>query len=172
MEKLVKFEVPHFTTLEEAVSFGLDIVEVLNRLQWLTGDYALAVERDLGSGALEEVARAIGSDIKSLRRCRDVASRYTPKEREMFPKLSWSHYRAAAGVKDRAERIKWLRLADDEGWSCELLSVKINQGDLAEEVMPRLVQCVVCRKWYPVGPNICFTAGHHDELIESQRSLP
>jgi hypothetical protein len=157
MNELVK--IPTFESIDEAVGFLMQVRKALDNLQWLTGDFALKVEQDLGPGALEEVAKQSGVQIGTIRRYRDVAKIYSQEMRVKYPKLSWTHYRNAATTEKPEE---WLEKADNDNWSCELLSVKINHGD--QELPPpepAKVQCVTCGGFYLQGPKICTHNGVH-----------
>jgi hypothetical protein len=159
MNELVEIKLPVFSSLEEAVSYGMELRARVDGLQWHFGDYAVEVEQDLGQGALEEVATEINVQIGTIRRYRDVAKKYPAEIRAKYPRLSWTHFRNAYGAESPET---WLEKADSESWSAGMLSVQVNsKGNVKIEEVPRMVQCVHDNKWYLVGKNVCKENGKH-----------
>jgi hypothetical protein len=143
-----------FQSVDEAVGFGKDLVKHIDNLQWVLGDFAIIVERDLGP-ALSDVAAQMGVEEKTLRRYRDIAKRYPQPLREKFPKLAWTHFKRAAGQPD-AE--KWLELADDNDWSTDMLAIQIRDKGAVTPLpadRPRLVECLTCNGWYMIKGKQC-----------------
>jgi hypothetical protein len=151
--------VPNFQTLEEAVSYGMELREKADFLQWHYGDFAVQVEKSLGP-ILEQVARQIGVDVKTMLRYRDVARKYPPELRDKYKVLSWSHFKSAAGQR---EPEKWLLEAANNNWPVEVLNLQVKtNGQLPPpENRPKMIQCLDCGGYFLIGQPICHTKGQH-----------
>jgi len=135
--------------LEDLVMLGSSIREKTDSLNWYLGDLALEVTKRYDTKALKEFSRLLGIKYATIRRYRLVSESYTPQERELYQKLTWSHFRYAAAMENKLD---WLRRADDQGWSCDKLvaMMKPTAIDDGKVVPPRpdLAFDSVSRLWY------------------------
>jgi len=108
---------------EELISYGLELREKKDNIQWELGDIALQVGTVYGEDRLGEFAGQIGINKNTLRRYR-VVSKAFPKENRL-PFLSFTHHMLMAGHEDR---MFWLQRASDNSWSCEKLDIEMKKS--------------------------------------------
>jgi hypothetical protein len=154
-----EISIPTFQNIEEAVSYGMDLREQADAIQWLYGDYAIQIELDLGRGAIEEVAKQLGLEANTFRRYRDVARKFPRDKRSEFPKLSWTFFRYAYSLP---EPDKVLKQADDDNWTADKVALYARtKGNLPDIIKPKMIQCVDCQGWYLYGKPLCIREGDH-----------
>jgi hypothetical protein len=86
--------------------------------RWRIGQLATLVEKRYGTGTLQRFAEDIGESYPTVRRYRWVVARYDGGLRLRFPRLSFSHFQAVAGLPGR---IRWLERAEGGCWSVDRL---------------------------------------------------
>jgi hypothetical protein len=80
---------------EALASEGLSILQDHDRNRWRLGEIAQLVERGYGKSALRNFANDINIRPPTLYEYHRVTAFYSPDDRDTFPMLTWSHYRAA-----------------------------------------------------------------------------
>lgn len=147
---------------EKFVSFGMIAREQEDKSRWVLGDLAVKVRQIWGREMVISYAKSIFVDKAKLLRYMDVSKAIVPELREEFKKLSWSHFRVAAGQKDPR---KWLEKADDNEWTVELMAIEVKKAH-GEAVPPlekvKIVECVFCRKATLDGPKELICSNFHD----------
>lgn len=147
---------------ESIVSTGMEAKESIDSSRFVLGDLASKVETIWGKDMINEYAKAIGIEKRSLQRYRDVSRKIPSELREEFRHMSWSHFRLASGQIDPR---KWIEKASDEQWSVELLSIRIKEAH-GESVPPipkvKMVECPYCRRVTLIGPPELVCANFHD----------
>jgi hypothetical protein len=117
-------------SLDELKERGALAREVKDGAQWLLGEIAGEVDARYGTSAIAEWAIGVGIGKSSAYRYGYVTERWRQagfstyaEISEAFPALSWTHFDAAAGRTHNPpsidDALAFLRLASDEGWSCE-----------------------------------------------------
>jgi len=115
---------------EEYVSQGIIARESKDNSQWLLGDLALGVKKDYGEDSIGKYATEISVAKNSLKVYRNVASTFEKDMRIFFSRLSFTHFQLCAGQDDPE---KWLKLADDNNWTCEQLAIEIKKTKPVKE---------------------------------------
>lgn len=120
---------------EDLSSAARAIADAHDRNRWALGDIGLKVVRRYGEDSLA----AFVADIKKVRPstmydyCR--ISKFYPRDiRDLFPALSWSHYREAARLGALQRAINVLEQAQDEDMTVESLHALVNE--LLDEPLP------------------------------------
>lgn len=108
---------------EEMISYGLELREKKDIVQWELGDLALQVATIYGEDKLGEFAGRIGINKNTLRRYRLVAKAFKKENRHSF--LSFTHHLIVAAHEDKTF---WLERASDNEWSCEMLEVEMKKA--------------------------------------------
>lgn len=80
---------------EALASEGVSILQDHDRNRWRLGEIAQLVERGYGKSSLRSFANDINIRPPTLYEYHRVTAFYSPDDRERFPLLTWSHYRAA-----------------------------------------------------------------------------
>lgn len=122
---------------EEVCTIGRSFVGDTDLYRWALGDLAGLVKKSYGDNRLGEFAGAINMRKKTLAQYRWLAARFSRESgaREMFPTLSFSHYRAVAGVADFESAMDYLQQAADNAWSVELLELNVKAADSEDGAM-------------------------------------
>ena len=95
--------------------------------QWRIGDIAATIETKWGAHRLEQVAKDADVPLKTLVDYRAVAKRYSLSERS--DKLTWSHHQR---LVSRADRLDWLKKAEEGHWSVAQLMKEVNKASKVE----------------------------------------
>lgn len=128
---------------EELVSVGQTIMEAHDRDRWVLGDLSNKVARRYGDESIRKYAAEINARTSTLYDYSRVSAFYGLERREMFPALTWSHYREAARLETLPVAVEWLEQAQDNGWPIAEMHRQIN-GVLGKPVPPKkLAECVV-----------------------------
>lgn len=113
---------------ESLVAAGQAVTDAHDRNRWAIGDLAMRVEKRYGDGMLEDYASKLKLFPRVLRLYRQIADFYPAENgiRELFPALSWSHYRMCVRLKDLDSACAMLAQASDNNWSARDLTDAIN----------------------------------------------
>lgn len=159
---IIEFNIDGKMTWEEVVSMGLELRERDDNLRWQWGKLADYTWREFGQDGLEKLAREVGKDKMTLRRYALVYTKIPQSLVELYPKLSWTHFRVAAGQDDPVDLANLLKDADDNDWSIEQMSVEArHRKQLKKAVKPTLVLCPDCNRWCIRGGERCQYNGQH-----------
>jgi hypothetical protein len=148
--KMVQEQQVERKSWEQYLSEGMEAREMGDDSAWKLGDLALGIDKDYGEDSLGKYAYAIGVVKKTLQGYRTVAATFSPKTREKYHKLSFSHFKTLAALpKPNA----WLEKADDNDWSVETLTKEVQEEygavkapNLDDEV-PKAYRCPECGLW-------------------------
>lgn len=113
---------------EEILSDAIVALNAKDNSQWLLGDLGLEVENTFGPGMIEEFAIKIGVNKETIRRYKTVSKAWPKEWRKEFVTpdgdycLSHRHFQLLA---PREDRMQWARMAADNQWSCDALTVEL-----------------------------------------------
>lgn len=82
----------------EAVAMGEAFVDQQSSSQMQLGWLAMGIPSEYGKETIKQYARAIGISASGLNAMRWVASGFSPDDVAKFPNLTYSHFKAVAGV--------------------------------------------------------------------------
>jgi len=113
---------------EEWLSVGLIIAKVSGVSNWWMGDW-LRIGLDLKYGDLKKLAEELPYTYGTIRQFKYVADRLELSMR--IDNLSWAHHQLVASL-EADQRIYWLNLAAEKGWSVARLRKEIKGADAME----------------------------------------
>jgi hypothetical protein len=124
------------TTYEEIVATGQKINTSIEQGKWDLGDLANVIK--LTGLPISDYAKDVGCAVRSLQDWAVLAWFYPPDRRDLYPNLSYTHYRDArrAAVKvledlldQRRRAHQLLALASDKGWTIEQFEYELATAD-------------------------------------------
>lgn len=141
-------------TWEEYLVEGLNARESGDMSAWILGDLSTGIQKDYGEDSIGKYAVGIGVAKKTLMNYRTVASSFPTDTRNKYRKLSFSHFKAVAGL-EKPEA--WLEQADDNDWPVEKLSIEVRKAYEGlnppgiEDTPPKVFRCPECGLWRMEG---------------------
>lgn len=114
---------------------GRILVDATDRNRWGIGDLAARAKRKYGEAKLPSFARAIKTGASTVYAYHKVSTFYAVGNRDLFPALSWSHYRYAADMADEAAALAILQEASDREWSAKELQKAVKDTKNGDPVI-------------------------------------
>lgn len=117
-------------TIEEYTEAFKRLELVEGAIHWWYGDLALSYEKEYG--LLTELAELSPFIPETIQNDKWVASRYETSSRDEV--LTFTHHRIAAPL---ADRLKWLKRAEENGWSTRKLEAEIHRWRVSQLALPK-----------------------------------
>lgn len=123
---------PKQWSYEELCNNCRDAVEEMDRLRWLVGDTALAIETYYGEHTAESFARDIGQNQSTVRNWKRVAKFYDEVFRAeqiaLNQNLTYTYFRDALRLGDDKRLVSdWLAEVSSSGWSADEAARKLTE---------------------------------------------
>lgn len=129
-------EITPLQAIERIISEGHDAWESIISLanssendmtsrRWLIGDLALLVKKEYGKNRIADFATKANLARSTVSQYRTVSSFYPPEVRQEFETLSYSHFRCAMRLKERA--FSFLDEAASNQWTIEQSQIKAQE---------------------------------------------
>lgn len=116
-------------TYEEICDECRQVVVRMDAARWVVGDRALLIEKQYGEHTLDDFARDIGLNKKTVYGYRTVSDFYPEILRRSilnaFPNLTYTYFKDAIRLKDLEVAIEWLEQVSTEGWTADQASYEL-----------------------------------------------
>lgn len=123
-----RLSLPDILEFEQWNQIGIQLESVTQHIQWWWGDWLNFGESRYGE-KYQAAVEKFGLNLNTAQQYAWVAREYETCDRSQ---VSWTHYKVAAGMQDKAERAQVLELAGREHWSVARLRLEIKVARTAE----------------------------------------
>lgn len=117
-------------TYEEITDECREVVGRMDVGRWIVGDRALLIEKQYGEHTLDDFARDIGLNKKTVYGYRTVSDFYPEILRRSilnaFPNLTYTYFKDAIRLKDLEVAIEWLEEVSANGWTADQASYELS----------------------------------------------
>lgn len=114
---------------ESAISAGIEAGASIDSGKWVIGDIACLVEKQYGEDRIGDFAKSINVERDRVVEWRGVCRFFDRPTRTALrasrPNLSYTHFREAKRLKDKAKAIAFLEEAADNDWNVERARIEL-----------------------------------------------